>query len=70
MRKAQDARRESGRCAFFTCRDLSLIHISSVPDFIMGAIMQYFFGVKWGLLPIAQYKGLSYTILPLSLIHI
>lgn len=26
--------------------------------------MQYFFGVKWGLLPIAQYKGLSYTILP------
>ena len=37
---------------------------TSVPDFIMGAIMQYFFGVKWGLLPIAQYKGLSYTILP------
>lgn len=37
---------------------------TSVPDFIMGAILQYFFGVKWGLLPIAQYKGFSYTILP------
>ncbi|HHU07890.1 MAG TPA: ABC transporter permease [Clostridiaceae bacterium] len=37
---------------------------TSVPDFIMGAILQYFFSIKWGLLPIAQYKGFSYTILP------
>ncbi len=37
---------------------------TSVPDFIMGAILQYFFAIKWGLFPIAQYKGFSYTILP------
>lgn len=37
---------------------------TSVPDFIMGALLQYFFGIRWGLLPIAEYKGFSYTILP------
>ena len=37
---------------------------TSVPDFIMGAILQYFFAIKWGLFPIAQYRGFSYTILP------
>ncbi len=37
---------------------------TSVPDFIMGALLQYFFSVKWGLLPIAEYKGFAYTILP------
>lgn len=37
---------------------------TSVPDFIMGALLQYFFGVKWGLLPVAQYLGFQYTILP------
>lgn len=37
---------------------------TSVPDFIMGGILQYFFGVKWGLLPVAEYYGFAYTILP------
>lgn len=37
---------------------------TSIPDFIMGAVLQYFFGIKWGLLPIAQYEGFKYTILP------
>ena len=37
---------------------------TSVPDFIMGALLQHFFSVKWGLFPIAQYKGFAYTILP------
>ena len=37
---------------------------TSVPDFIMGALLQHFFAIKWGLLPIAQYKGFAYTILP------
>ncbi len=37
---------------------------TSIPDFIMGAILQYFFGIKWGLLPVAKYKGFAYTILP------
>lgn len=37
---------------------------TSIPDFIMGAFLQYVFGIKWGLLPVAQYKGFAYTILP------
>lgn len=37
---------------------------TSIPDFIMGALLQYLFGIKWGLLPVAQYLGFSYTILP------
>lgn len=37
---------------------------TSMPDFIVGAALQYFFGIKWGLLPVAQYKGFAYTILP------
>lgn len=37
---------------------------TSVPDFIMGALLQHFFAIKWGLLPIAQYKWFAYTILP------
>lgn len=36
----------------------------SIPDFIMGCFLQYGFGIKWGLLPVAQYKGIEYTILP------
>lgn len=37
---------------------------TSVPDFIMGALLQYFFGIKWGLFPVAQYLGIRHTILP------
>ncbi|MCI9615207.1 MAG: ABC transporter permease [Dorea sp.] len=37
---------------------------TSIPDFIMGAILQYLFGIRWGLLPVAQYLGFKYTILP------
>ena len=37
---------------------------TSIPDFIMGALLQYVFGIEWGLLPVAQYLGFQYTILP------
>lgn len=37
---------------------------TSIPDFIMGAVLQYLFGIRWGLLPVAQYLGFKYTILP------
>ncbi|MFQ8841090.1 MAG: ABC transporter permease subunit [Clostridium fessum] len=36
------------------------------------ALLQHFFAVKWGLFPIAQYKGFAYTILPsigLGILH-
>jgi len=37
---------------------------TSIPDFVMGALLQYFFGIKWGLLPVAKYDSFKYTILP------
>ena len=50
----------------FDIRKNELVAIlgTSIPDFIMGAFLQYVFGIKWGLLPVAQYKGFAYTILP------
>lgn len=52
-----------GKFLDFFCVVIAIIG-TSMPDFIIGALLQYFFGIKWGLLPIAQYKGILYTILP------
>lgn len=52
-----------GKKLDFLCILVAIIG-TSVPDFIMGSILQYFFGIKWGLLPVAQYQGFRYTILP------
>lgn len=37
---------------------------SSIPDFIIGSLLQYFFGIKWKLLPVAQWLSFRHTILP------
>lgn len=52
-----------GKTMDAVCITIAIIG-TSVPDFIMGGILQYFFGVKWGLLPVAEYYGFKYTILP------
>lgn len=52
-----------GKKLDFVCIFIAIIG-TSVPDFIMGGLLQYFFGIKWGLLPVAQYYGFEYTILP------
>lgn len=52
-----------GRTLDYVCIIIAIIG-TSVPEFIIGALLQYFFGIKWGLLPVAQYQGLKYTILP------
>jgi len=52
-----------GRPADILCVVIAIVG-TSIPDFIMGYVLQYFFGIRWGLLPIAQYKGFAYTILP------
>ncbi len=52
-----------GKTLDFVCILIAIIG-TSVPDFIMGGVLQYFFGHKWGLLPVAQYYGFEYTILP------
>jgi oligopeptide transport system permease protein len=36
----------------------------SVPSFVFAALLQYYVGVKLGWLPVAFWKGFSYTILP------
>lgn len=56
------ARNRGGKLDFF-CVIIAVLG-TSIPDFIMGAILQYGFGIKWGLLPVAQYEGFKYTILP------
>ncbi len=52
-----------GKKIDFVCIVIAILG-TSVPDFIVGSILQYFFGIRWGLLPVAQYKGIIYTILP------
>ena len=56
------ARNRGGKLDFF-CVIVAVLG-TSIPDFIMGAVLQYGFGIKWGLLPVAQYHGIEYTILP------
>ncbi|MFA7572777.1 MAG: ABC transporter permease [Lutispora sp.] len=36
----------------------------SVPSFIIGGLIQYFFGVRWRILPVAQWKTFAHTIMP------
>jgi oligopeptide transport system permease protein len=52
-----------GKALDFLCIVIAIIG-TSMPDFIIGASLQYFFGIKWGLLPVAQYHGILHTILP------
>lgn len=52
-----------GKSLDFVCIFIAILG-TSIPDFIMGALMQYVFGIQWGLLPVAQWKGFAYTILP------
>jgi oligopeptide transport system permease protein len=36
----------------------------SVPSFVIGPLLQYVFATKLKLLPVSQWKGFSYTIMP------
>jgi oligopeptide transport system permease protein len=36
----------------------------SVPSFVLAGILQFYFGVKWKILPIARYESVWHTILP------
>lgn len=37
---------------------------TSVPSFVFAGLLQYFFAVRWDLLPVALWGGFEYTILP------
>ncbi len=36
----------------------------SVPNFVVAALLQYFFGIKWGILPVAFWNSYKHSILP------
>lgn len=36
----------------------------SVPNFVVAALLQYLFGLKWGLLPVAYWESYASSILP------
>lgn len=36
----------------------------SIPSFIIGNVLQYYFSVKWQLLPVAQWNDIQSTIMP------
>lgn len=55
--------RNRGKKLDFFCVIVAVLG-TSIPDFIMGAVLQYLFGIRWGLFPVAKYEGLEYTILP------
>ncbi|CAB1249603.1 oligopeptide ABC transporter (permease) [Ruminococcaceae bacterium BL-6] len=52
-----------GKSPDFVCIFIAIVG-TSIPDFILGGLLQYFFGIKWRLLPVAQYLSFQYTILP------
>lgn len=47
----------------YVCMIIAVIGVS-VPSFIIGGLLQFIFGVKLRILPVAEWKGFSYTILP------
>jgi oligopeptide transport system permease protein len=49
--------------ADYSATIISVIGIS-VPSFVFAALLQYYVGVQLGWLPVAFWKGFSYTILP------
>ncbi|KAF1304421.1 ABC transporter permease [Enterococcus saccharolyticus] len=36
----------------------------SIPNFVFAVLLQYIFAIHWKILPIAQWRGFEYTILP------
>lgn len=36
----------------------------SIPNFVFAALMQYYLGVKWGLLPVAYWNSYSNSVMP------
>ncbi len=47
----------------YACIILAVIGIS-LPDFVTGSLLQYIFGLKLKLFPVALWRGFRYTVLP------
>lgn len=55
--------RKRGKALDYTAVFISVVGVS-IPSFIMGTFLQYIFAVKLQVLPIAQWKGEAYAVLP------
>jgi len=53
----------NGKFFDYFCVFIAIVGVS-VPDFIIGSLLQYVFGLKLKLFPIARWQGFKYTILP------
>ncbi|MEA4882320.1 MAG: ABC transporter permease [Clostridia bacterium] len=52
-----------GKAWDYLCMIIAIIGVS-VPDFVVGYLLQFVFGIKLHLLPVAQWKSFRHTILP------
>lgn len=53
----------NGKFFDYFCIFIAIVGVS-VPDFIMGSVLQFIFGSQLKLLPVAKWAGFEYTILP------
>ena len=47
----------------YTAMFIAILGVS-IPSFVLGPILSYYVGVKWGILPAGLWKGPSYRVLP------
>jgi oligopeptide transport system permease protein len=47
----------------YTAMFIAILGVS-IPSFVLGPLLSYYIGVKWGILPAGLWKGPSYRVLP------
>lgn len=47
----------------YTAMFIAILGVS-IPSFVLGPLLSYYVGVKWGILPAGLWKGPSYRVLP------
>ena len=47
----------------YTAMFIAIVGVS-IPSFVLGPLLSYFIGVKWGILPAGLWKGPEYKVLP------
>ncbi|MEW9698112.1 ABC transporter permease [Paenibacillus sp. SI8] len=47
----------------YTAMFIAVVGVS-IPSFVLGPLLSYYIGVKWGILPAGLWKGPSYRVLP------
>lgn len=55
--------RKRGQALDYACVIIAVIGLS-IPSFVFGSLLQWLFGVKLGILPLAQWKSFAHTIMP------